>query len=92
GVCNRSLSNGRWYRETHYYDERGREIQRSSDNALGGVSRIDRCYDFVDNVVRKRENHGMLDGRQDVLESSYTYDKRSRLLERSVSLNGGASV
>ena len=92
GVCNRSLSDDRWYRATHYYDERGREIQRSSDNALGGVSRIDRCYDFVDNVIRERESHGMPDGRMDVLESSYTYDRRSRLLERCVSLNGGKPV
>ena len=92
GVRKRSLSNGGWYRATCYYDERGREIQRSYDNALGGVSRIDRCYDFVDNVVREREIHGMPDGRLDVLENSYTYDKRSRLLERSVSLNGGKPV
>ena len=92
GVRKRSLSDGRWYRATCYYDERGREIQRSSDNALGGVSRVDRSYDFADNVVRERESHGMPDGRMDVLESSYIYDKRSRLLERCVSLNGGKPV
>ncbi|EJW89918.1 hypothetical protein EVA_21975, partial [gut metagenome] len=92
GVRKRSLSDGRWYRETCYYDEGGREIQHSSDYALGGVSRVDRCYDFVDNVIRERENHGMPDGWMDVLESSYTYDKRSRLLERRVSLNGGKPI
>ena len=92
GVRKRSLSDGRWYRATCYYDERGREIQRSSDNASGGVSRVDRCYDFVDNVVREQASHGMPDGRMDVLESSYTYDRRSRLLERRVSLNGGKPV
>ena len=92
GVRKRSLSDGRWYRATCYYDERGREIQRSSDNALGGVSRVDRSYDFADNVVRERASHGMPDGRMDVLESSYIYDKRSRLLERRVSLNGDKPV
>ena len=92
GLRKRSLSDGRWYRETYYYDEHGRELQRIYDNALGGVSRVDRSYDFTGNVVKERESHGMADGRMDVLESDCTYDRRSRLLERSASLNGGKPV
>ena len=88
----RILGSDNWHTNTQYYDERGRVIQSVEDNRLGGLSRIDMLYDFIDNPVKLRESHGKTDGSTDVLESENSYDAQGRLLTQSITLNGGTAA
>ena len=51
------------------------------------MSYLNYAYDFIGNIVKRQEKHG-----NDILESVYTYDDRSRLLNVHSTLNGEAQA
>ena len=73
------------------YCRQDSRLRSRRDNRLGGLSRIDMLYDFIDNPVKLRESHGKADGSTDVLESENSYDAQGRLLTQSITLNGGTA-
>ena len=89
-VKTKVLDTGEWLTITTYYDDRCRVIQTVSDNLQGQKSRVDFDYDFVGNLIRKKESHGISTSRTDILETENVYDDRGRLLNSRISLNGGS--
>ena len=85
----RILETDTWLTATTYYDEKSHPIQTVSDNQHGQLSRVDTQYDFIGNVLKQRESHGVTANTTDVLETVNTYDDRSRLLTATSTLNGG---
>lgn len=88
-VSSRVLGTNTWLTTTNYYDPQGHKIQTISNNLQGGISRINKKYDFLGNVIRLKESHQTSANQTDVLETTYSYDNRGRLLSASVTLNGG---
>ena len=62
-------------------------MQVVNNNLQGGMSYLNYAYDFIGNIVKRQEKHG-----NDILESVYTYDDRSRLLNVHSTLNGEAQA
>ena len=89
-VKTKVLDTDKWLTVTTYYDDHCRVIQSVSDNLQGQKSRVDFDYDFVGNLVRKKESHGISASKIDILETENVYDDRGRLLSSKTSLNGGA--
>jgi len=87
-VKTKVLDTGEWLTITTYYDDRCRVIQTVSDNLQGQKSRVDFDYDFVGNLIRKKESHGISTSRTDILETENVYDDRGRLLTSTTRLNG----
>ena len=87
----RILGTDTWLTATTYYDEKCRPIQTVSDNQHGMLSTVNTAYDFVGNVLKQRETHGVTANIMDVLETVNTYDERNRLLTATYTLNGGTS-
>ena len=85
----RILGTDTWLTATTYYDEKCRPIQTVSDNQHGMLSTVNTAYDFVGNVLKQRETHGVTANIMDVLETVNTYDERNRLLAATCTLNGG---
>ena len=87
----RILGTDTWLTATTYYDEKCRPIQTVSDNQHGMLSTVNTAYDFVGNVLKQRETHGVTANIMDILETVNTYDERNRLLTATYTLNGGTS-
>ena len=83
----RVLGTDQWITSTVYYDSKCRPMQVVYNNLQGGMSYLNYAYDFVGNIIKRQEKHG-----NDILESVYTYDDRSRLLNVHSTLNGEAQA
>ena len=83
----RVLGTDLWITSTVYYDSKCRPMQVVNNNLQGGISYLNYAYDFIGNIVKRQEKHG-----NDILESVYTYDDRSRLLNVHSTLNGEAQA
>ena len=83
----RVLGTDQWITSTVYYDSKCRPVQEITDNLVGGVSYVNTAYDFVSNVTKRQEKHGV-----NTLEYGYTYDDRNRLLNVTASLNGATPI
>lgn len=66
-----------------YYDYKGREIQRVDNYELGYVTRTSNKYDFIGNLLSKREKY-TYGNTTNVSESVYKYDPRNRILKETV--------
>lgn len=77
----------RYIERCFYYDKKGRIIQQTEKNHLGGISRYSYAYDFVGNITAQREEHDVA-GLKTTLEKRNTYDHASRLLSAKIYLNG----
>ncbi|MCC8173572.1 MAG: RHS repeat-associated core domain-containing protein [Odoribacter sp.] len=78
--------------ETYYYDDKMRLIQVVANNHMGGISRTSMAYDFTGNLVKVKERHTRLGGAEDVLETTFTYDSRGRLLSEKAVLNNAGTM
>ena len=83
----RVLGTDQWITSTVYYDSKSRPMQVVNNNLQGGMSYLNYAYDFIGNIIKRQEKHG-----NDILESVYTYDDRSRLLNVHSTLNGEAQA
>ena len=83
----RVLGTDQWITSTVYYDSKCRPMQIVNNNLQGGMSYQNYAYDFVGNIIKRQEKHG-----NDILESVYAYDDRSRLLNVHSTLNGEAQA
>ena len=83
----RVLGTDLWITSTVYYDSKCRPMQIVNNNLQGGMSYQNYAYDFVGNIIKRQEKHG-----NDILESVYAYDDRSRLLNVHSTLNGEAQA
>ena len=83
----RVLGTDLWITSTVYYDSKCRPMQIVNNNLQGGMSYQNYAYDFVGKIIKRQEKHG-----NDILESVYTYDDRSRLLNVHSTLNGEAQA
>lgn len=79
---------GREYHRAYYYDYKGRVIQTVQCDAAGNIHRTSSKYDLAGNLLAQRESyrHG---AKTDVLNRTFTYDSRHRLLKETARFNNG---
>lgn len=68
-----------------FYDDKGRPVQSTEIDAEGRVLRISTKYDFTGTPIRQQESYDY-----DILDKSFVYDQRGRLLTETSQINGGA--
>ena len=71
-----------------YYDYKGRVIQTVEKDSRGNILRTTSRYDLIGNLLAQRESytHG---GTTDVLDRTFEYDSRNRLLKETAQFNDG---
>ena len=75
-----------YYERAFYYDYKGRVIQ--TVQTWIGVHRTTNKYDFVGNLIAQQESYAK-DGVTDMLDRTFTYDSRNRLLRETAQVNEG---
>lgn len=77
-----------YHERTFYYDYKGRVIQTIEKDPQHGFLRSSNKYNYIGNPIRVQEVY--IDGsRIDVLERTFEYDFRNRLIKETARINNG---
>ena len=77
-----------YHERTFYYDYKGRVIQTIEKDPQHRFLRSSNKYDYIGNPIRVQEVY--IDGsRMDVLERTFEYDSRNRLIKETARINNG---
>lgn len=92
GVATRLFDNSnRFLYSAMYYDDRGRLIQSSSQNHLGGVDRVYSAYNFIGQPIKNLSKQKVSVNGKELITTelqTYRYDHAGRLKENRHQLNG----
>ncbi|WP_229689060.1 DUF6443 domain-containing protein [Puia dinghuensis] len=89
-----NLAQGNWLETADFYDDKGRVIQRQSDNYKGGVDIDTHLYNFYDRVLCTYEvhNNSLAGINQFAVKTNYDFDHEGRLLTVKKNLNNDANA
>lgn len=91
----RVLGTDNWLESVSFFDEKGRVIQSSEGNHLGGKTVDSHLYDFQGTVLQKymvHENPSSVDNPVTSIFKEYDYDQSDRLLSIKQKLNDSGAL